>query len=89
MTIFVDFSPIATENFSFLATLDGLACNVVCTWNLYGARYYVTIFNDRGETVVYLPLIASPDGHDVSMTAGYFTTTLVFRESTGLFEIGE
>lgn len=89
MTIYVNFSPIATENFSFLATLDGVACNVVCTWNLYGVRYYVTIFNDRGETIVYLPLIASPDGYDISMTAGYFAATLVYRESTGNFEISE
>lgn len=88
MSTIIPFQPSQTANFQFSATLDGVSYNVVVTWNLFGERFYINIYTAQGELVVYLPLIASPDDFNISMTAGYFTTTLVYRESSNQFEVG-
>lgn len=83
----VAFTPSATANFQFQATFDGVAYNVIVTWSLYGLRYYVNIYTTQGALVACVPLIESPDNRDISMTAGYFTTTLVYRASLNQFEV--
>lgn len=74
-------------NFEFQADFDGDTYNVIVTWSIYGERYYVTIFNTSNVRVLTIPLIGSPDDYDISLTAGYFTSTLVYRESSRQFEI--
>lgn len=74
-------------NFEFQATLDDQNHNVIVTWSIYGQRYYVNIFDDNNVRVVTMPLIGSPDDYDISMTAGYTNSTLVYRESLMQFEI--
>lgn len=86
--IIVPFQPSATAPFTFNATFDNAAYNVSVTWLYTGQRYYVNIYSTQGALVVALPLIASPDDYNISMTAGYFTTPLVYRASSNSFEIG-
>lgn len=88
MTTLVTFSPSQTANFQFSADLDGTTYNIVVTWNLFGQRYYINIYTQQGALVVCLPLIGSPDDYSVSMTTGYFTTTLIYRTSSNQFEVG-
>jgi hypothetical protein len=87
MTTYIDFAPSTTSNFQFNATLDGQTYTVTVTWNVFGARYYVNITQVDGTLVLAIPLIESPDSYDISMVAGYFASTLVYRESTGQFEV--
>ena len=61
--------------------------NVVITWNVYGQRYYVNIYDAGNTLIVSLPLIGSPAGYDISLTAGYFASTLVYRAALQQFEI--
>lgn len=87
MTTFVPFVPSAQSPFTFMATLDGNAYNVIVTWNYYGQRYYVNIYTIQGDLVVSIAMIGSPDEYDISMTAGYFESELIFRVSSNTFEI--
>lgn len=86
-TIYIPFTPAATQNFQFQTTLDGSVYTVIVTWNLFGQRYYVNIYSTSGLLIVSLPLIGSPLTANISMTAGYFTTQLVFRVSSQNFEV--
>ena len=83
----VHFLPSTTSLFQFQAILDLSTYTVILTWALFGQRYYVNIYDVAANLVVSLPLISSPDNYDISMTAGYFYSTLVFRASTQSFEI--
>jgi hypothetical protein len=87
MTTFTNFSPSTTANFQFQPTLDGQVYTVTVLWSLFGQRYYVNIAALDGTLVALLPLIGSPPNYDISLTAGYFTSTLVYRVSTGQFEV--
>ena len=86
MTV-VNFTPNPYSNFQFQATLDGANYTVVVTWNLYGQRYYISIYTLTNHLVVISPLIGSPLDYDISLTAGYFDTKLVYREPMQQFEI--
>jgi hypothetical protein len=88
MTTFVDFVPSTTTNFQFQATLDGNIYVVFVTWNLFGQRYYLEIYDLSNNLVVSLPQIGSPLDYDINLVAGYFTTsTLVWRVQNNQFEI--
>lgn len=86
-TIYVPFNPAPNANFQFQATLDGNLYTIIVNWNLFGERFYINIFTLVGERVLSLPLIGSPNFYNISMTAGYFSTMLIWRPGTGNFEI--
>ena len=98
-TIFVDFVPSASAPFQFQPTLDGAVYTAIVTWNLYGQRYYVNLYTLDGVRVLTIPLIGSVGNpvqvfedtgkavQDISLTAGYFTTKLVYRPINQRFEI--
>ena len=88
-TIYVPFLPSQTANFQFQATLDGRACIVIVTWCLFGERYYVNIYGTDTVLILSIPLIGSPNDFNISMTAGYFATKMVFRAASQNFEIFE
>ncbi len=87
MSTMISFSPVSTSTFQFQCTLDNNSYNVIVTWNLYGQRYYINIYDSNNGLILCVALIGSPDNYDISMTAGYFTTKLVFRQSSGNFEV--
>jgi hypothetical protein len=86
MTLF-PFSPPVGGNFQFQPTLDGVQYSVVITWNLWAMRYYVNIYTLQNILVLAIALIGSPDDADISMTLGYFDSTLVYRVSSNTFEV--
>ena len=86
-TIYFPFVPSVTSNFQFQPTFDGQTYNVILTWNLYGQRYFVNIYTLQNQLIVSLALIGSPAFYNISMTAGYFATMLVFRTSSQTFEV--
>ena len=88
MTTIVNFDPNPFANFQFNPTLDGVDYIAICTWNLYGERYYLNIYNNNGTLIVTNPLIASPDDFDIDLVYGYFTTSkIVYRLSSNNIEI--
>lgn len=78
----------ASPPFSFQATLDGVQYTAIVRWGLYGQRWYLFLYALDGTRIFTVPMAASPDGYDISLTAGYFTTNLVYRESQQQFQIG-
>jgi hypothetical protein len=87
VTTSVVFNPSPRQPFQFLATLDDAAYNVTVKWNVSGQRWYVFVDGPDGTNVVTLPLVGSPPGYDISLVAGYFTSTLVYRTSSETFEV--
>lgn len=81
------FDPNPNANFRFNPTLDGVTYNAICTWNLYGQRYYVSIYDNVGTLMVSRPIIGSPDNYDIDIVKGFFTSTLVYRVSSNSFII--
>jgi hypothetical protein len=88
MTTFVDFVPSQQAPFQFQATFDTNLYTVYCTWNMSGQRYYVNVYDLGNNLVACLPQVGSPQGYDINILAGYFTTsTLVWRPANNQFEI--
>lgn len=87
MATLIPFNPAPNANFQFQCTLDGAPYNVICRFNAYGQRYYVYVYDLNGVLVFSRPLIASPSFYNVSLTLGYFDTTMIYRESSQTFEI--
>lgn len=90
MTItYTNFTPSPLTNFRFPVLLDGTQYNVVVTYNVFGQRYYVNIYTTQGGFVMSRPMVGSPVGYDISLTAGMFTSTLVFRQDHNQFEVSD
>lgn len=83
----IPFIESATANFQFQATIDGQVYNIVCTFNAYAQRYYVGIYDLSQNLVMLRPMVASPDWFNINLGAGYFTDSIVFRDSSQSFEI--
>jgi hypothetical protein len=81
------FQPTASTPFQFQPELDGSIYTGIVTWNIFRMGWYLNLFALDGTRVVTLPLIGSPDDADISMTKGYFNSTLVFRDSSQTFEV--
>jgi hypothetical protein len=88
VTTLTDFVPSQSAPFQFQPTLDGQVYSAVVTWNLFGRRFYLNLSSLDGTLVVCKALVGSPDGSDIDLVGGLFTTsTLVFRQSTQQFEV--
>ena len=83
----VPFTPSDTANFEFQVTLDGAPYNCICTFNAYRSAYYVSVYDLVGELIVSRPVVASPSFYNVNLLAGYFETTMIYRDASQSFEI--
>jgi hypothetical protein len=91
--ITVPFVASSTAQFSFSAVLDGNLYTISTPWNLYRQDYYVQINDSSGNLIVHRARVGSPAGSpsflDINLAFGYFSiNTLVWRPSTGNFEVG-
>ena len=87
MTTVVSFAPSPQAPFQFEAVLDGTTYTVIVTWNVSGQRYYINVYALDQTWIFTLPLIGSPQDYDISMTAGYFASALVYRAANQQFEV--
>lgn len=88
MTItYINFRPSTLAPFQFQVTLDGQAYQCICTWNFQAQRFYVNIYTLTKKLFLCIPQIGSPDGYDISLTAGYTVTKLVYRAANQQFEV--
>jgi len=89
-TTYLPFVPLATGNFTFPATLNGAGYNCVVTWNYYGQRYYLNVYDANGALLVCCAMVASPDDQDINLVAGYVPQgagSIVYRESSQNIEL--
>ncbi len=76
------FTPSSTVAFNFQPTLDGSTYNCAIQWNLFGQRWYVLCSDLAGNPVFCLPLVSSTLTYPISLTAGYFASTMVYNSLT-------
>lgn len=62
MTTFIDFVPPTNTPFEFSPTLDGAQYNATVTWNLFGRRWYVNVYDLGGLLIFSVPMIGSQTG---------------------------
>ena len=62
MTTYTRFAPTAAAPFQFQTTLDGALYNVVVTWNTFGQRWYINIYDQTGNLALCRALVESPSG---------------------------
>lgn len=86
MTI-IQFQPSDSSPFQFTATLDSVQYSVVFTYNIAGQRYYINIYNQQGALIVCKPMVSSPPNYDISLTAGYFISTMIYHSVNQQIEI--
>jgi hypothetical protein len=84
----VNFLPTNVGPFRFQPVLDGATYSAQVRWGLFGQRWYLFLFALSGTRIFTLPMVGSPNDFDISLTAGYFDTPLIFREASQQFEIG-
>lgn len=86
MTVFILFKPNGQAPFTFKVTIGGANLFGTVPYNLYANRYYLKLTDGTGATVVYVPLIGSPDDYDINLALPYAPGTLVYRSSNRQFE---
>jgi hypothetical protein len=86
-TIYIAFNPSSSSNFVFQCTLDGANYVVVVTWNLFGERYYINLYNTQQKLILCTAVVPSPNTFNISLTGSMFSDLLVYREASGNFEI--
>ena len=59
MTTYVDFVPSTVTAFQFQATFDGSQYTVVVTWNEFGERYFINVYDLGGNLIVCRGLVGS------------------------------
>jgi hypothetical protein len=92
MTTFFDFVPTSAGPFQFQPTLDGQVYTGIVTWNVFGRRYYLNLYDLSGALVFCMPLIGSPSGfplQSLSWAAGIVTATTEDGALTGEHNVGE
>lgn len=90
MTTLIPFTPSNANAppFQTLLTLDGATAALACTWNIGAQRWYATISDTSGNLIWSGALVGSPPDSDILLAPGIFTTsTILFREDEGNFEV--
>ena len=78
----------ASPPFQATVTLDGVSYSMITMSNFYSNRWYVQLNDQSGNVVQNMPLIGSPPDFDILLFPALFqTSTILYRVSTGLFEI--
>lgn len=74
--------------FSTIFTLDGNPYNGSAWWNIAGQRWYLTLSDQSGTVVWNGPIIGSSLTYDIPLAPNVFSTsTLIYREDSGVFEV--
>jgi hypothetical protein len=90
MTTFIPFAPSPTQTppFQVTVTLDSVSYNLTAMWNFAAQRWYASLADGSGNMTWYGALVGSPLNYDIPLAPGVFTTsTILFREDSGNFEI--
>jgi hypothetical protein len=61
MTTYIHFTPQPLQAFGFAATLDGQEITCQVPWSLFANRWYLSMADANGISIVFRALIGSPD----------------------------
>ena len=86
----VAFTPNASiaPPWAYVFTLDQTPVMAVALWNVAAQRWYLQL-SDQNANILWMgALVGSPLNADIVLAPGIFSTsTLLFREETGNFEV--
>lgn len=78
----------ATPPFQTLVALDGKTYNLIVKWSLAVQRWYLSLTDQAGNVAWNGALVGSPLTSDIPLAPGVFqTSTILFREDSGNFEV--
>lgn len=77
----------ATIPYAFNPTLDGNVYSATVWYNSQDNRPYITISDLSGNVIFTVAMVESPIGYDISITYGYFASTLVWQPDNGLIVV--
>lgn len=90
MTVYTQFTPSAQSSppFQFAPSVGGVDYIVTTTWNVFGQRWYLNIYDSNGNRLKTAPMISSPVDSDILIAPSIFGSngSLVYRESSNNFE---
>lgn len=66
MTTLIDFVPSTAAIPTHTVTLDGASYTLTVTWNTFGERYFINLYDLSGNLIVSRPLIGSPPKQSAS-----------------------
>lgn len=90
MTTLVPFapSPLSAPPFQANVTLDSAQYLLTAGWNAYRGDWYYTITDQFGNVQITAALVGSPPSANIYLAPQIFaTSTILYRPSTGNFEI--
>lgn len=87
MSTFYDFVPLPAAPSQFNFTLDGKSYLAVINWNIYGERWYMSLYDSAGTRIMTVPLTGSYVGKPLSLTAGYFTSQVIYWIENNQIEV--
>lgn len=88
MTTSYAFVPSSSAPFQFQPVLDGATYNVIVTWNVFGQRWYVNVYDLSGNRIVTLPVLSSPSAIDLQAISWANGRASAVVESPHGFPIG-
>lgn len=69
-------------------TLDGAAYSGVAMWSLFAQRWYLSLTDQNGNLAWNGAIVGSPLTSNIFLAPNVFnTSTLLYREDTGNFEV--
>jgi hypothetical protein len=87
-TVPLQLNSATTPPFAYPFTLDGASYIGSVIWNLAAQRWYFLLTDQVGNQTWLGPLIGSPLNYDIPLAPGIFmTSTILFREDAGNFEV--
>jgi hypothetical protein len=66
MTTYTLFTPPRKTPFQFQPTLDGQVYNVSVTWNMFGQRWYLNLYDLNGNFLDCTAMVGSPDAIQIA-----------------------
>lgn len=66
MTTYTLFTPPRKTPFQFQPTLDGQVYNVSVTWNMFGQRWYLNLYDLNGNLIDCTAMVGSPDAAPIA-----------------------
>jgi len=90
MTTLIAFTPNNNSSppFSQTVTLDNVSYSLNAFWNISGQRWFCSLVDQSGTSIWTGALVGSSLTFDILLAPGIFqTSTLLYREDTGNFEV--
>ena len=90
MTTLIAFTPNAslTPPWTYVFTLDQAPVTAAALWNVTAQRWYLQLTDQNANILWMGALVGSPLDSDIVLAPGIFSTsTILYREDTGNFEV--